>query len=102
MKRFAFILSAVKTIITKKSSNYMYQKNLFLFLLISSSLSITSCRKEAIVEGSDAKAITSIDVSNATAQITNKTTFPLNEYLYTQSGQPYPLVNNTKLNAIDK
>ena len=35
------------------------------------------------------------------AQTVNTTVFPLNEYLFTSNGNPYPLVNNDKLNAID-
>ncbi|TKK70126.1 T9SS type A sorting domain-containing protein [Ilyomonas limi] len=40
--------------------------------------------------------------AHSKAQITDVTTFPLNDYLYTTSASPYPLVNNDKLNAIDK
>ena len=35
------------------------------------------------------------------SQITDTTIFPLNDYLYTTVSNPYPLVNTTKLNAID-
>ena len=115
MKRFAFILCSAKIIFAQKSSaarNLLSIKNLssggsvykkvFLFLVAASVLSVTSCKKEAITESSDINAITSSDISDAFQQISDKTTFPLNEYLYTISGSPYPLVNNSRINSINK
>src|SRR4051812_543614 len=36
------------------------------------------------------------------AQRTDSTIFPLNEYLYTNGSNPYPLVNEQKIKAINK
>ncbi len=36
------------------------------------------------------------------AQSINTAVFPLNDYLYTSTGSPYPLIDSSKLNAIDK
>ena len=44
----------------------------------------------------------SISFITSRAQITDKTIFPLNEYLTTVSGSPYPVLVQSKLNAIDK
>jgi hypothetical protein len=113
MKRFAFILcadnpivdeksSATKKVLSFKSTGIYSLKNLFLFLLIASALFMTSCQKEVMTESSNT-AITTGDVSNVvTTQITDRATFALNQYLYTTSGNPYPLVDNNKLNAIDR
>jgi hypothetical protein len=42
-----------------------------------------------------------ISIVKSNAQITDSSTFPLNDYLYTTSDNPYPLVNTSKLNTID-
>ena|GEM_PF-1998290 len=42
-----------------------------------------------------------IVITRLNAQITDTTTFPLNNYLYTTTANPYPLVNSSALNAID-
>jgi hypothetical protein len=42
-----------------------------------------------------------ISIVKSNAQITKSSTFPLNDYLYTISSNPYPLVNNNKLSTID-
>jgi hypothetical protein len=38
---------------------------------------------------------------NSKSQVTDTTIFPLNDYLVTTNNNPYPLVNNSKLNLID-
>jgi len=112
MKSFVFNLRAVRKSINQKSSVFLskntqafnFKRNLYSFLFIVIIILATSCKKEAITT-TTTDAITSntiSDITTVSSQITDKTVFPLNDYLSTTSTSPYPVVNNSKINAIDK
>jgi hypothetical protein len=96
MKRFQLSLRGTSVSVSKK--------NLLSFLLIASIVSVSSCKKD-IAESPDETAITAnstSDIVTVTNQVTDKTVFPLSSYLYVPGNSPYPLVNQSKLDAIDK
>jgi hypothetical protein len=118
MNRFELVLDAFHTIIKRKSSlrkmllciertlSSVGKKNYFFFLLIACLVATTSCKKEIIdsMDTIDNSSLSSNTVSNLTlsGQVTDQTIFPLNYYLHTISAYPYPLVDNSKISAIDK
>jgi len=77
------------------------KKNLLGSLLIASVLSVTSCKKDVQMDSAAATA-TASNTTTVSNQISDETVFLMNDYLYTTPDSPYPMVDNDKINAIDK